>query len=247
MTKKKLIITLCAFVLVAAVGVIGVLAAATQTATITSSIEYTVTSNVSIDIEYKLSKGASRAYASDTTNTTDTLNEANHYAQILNDGTGNNKKSTSAGTGSDYYTDTHKITLADATFEPMDGYCIRYWVKITNRSANTLTLAPTVELKVESDFTEYLSEGKKTNSYGTYDKNTCTNELETNIAKNVDLEMFCDGAVKDAGDANTVSCRIAPYGTATVEVTMTLADAKFQVNQTNVKILLDIKNVSSGS
>lgn len=128
MTKKKLIISLCAFVLVVAVGVVGVLAATSQTAVVKSRVGYTA-KNINAKVDFVLTHVGGSPEQVDT-------------------------KTWNIATATEANTEKTLDAVQNVTFSEIKDDTITYKLTVTNTAAEgglALTATPVAQVKASGD------------------------------------------------------------------------------------------------
>jgi len=218
MTKKKLIISLCAFVLVVAIGVVGVLAATQQTARITNIVSYTA-NNVSATVTFDLQRGKTVAAASAADNSAldaDKTQLVDHRVWTI-------VTTDTALTSSD------RVTINDAAFEEFTDYVIIYTFTVTNNAnaggiGMNITATPTATVSGATVGASSISFGADNNATAV-------------------LSAYAVSA--EGVSTSDATATIAPGATACIRLTLTLTNPAYDVaNQT---VIFDLALATSAS
>jgi len=228
MTKKKLIISLCAFVLVVAVGVVGVLAATQQNATIRSIVSYTA-SDVSARVDFKLQRGPQNT-VSGATETALT----NNRQLLVDTATAGAETESPEFTGwtivATDTTATRTQAVPDTEFLEINNYTILYTFTVTNNASvggKSFTITPTATV---GDLTVTST----SQTFGTFsDKQNGTAVLAA-------AAVSAEGVTIDGANVT-----LAPQATCVVTLTLTLTDARYEISARNVAFNLQLANVAA--
>lgn len=163
MTKKKLIISLCAFVLVVAVGVVGVLAATSQKAVVKSYVGYTA-KNVKAQVKFTLTHQYHKSEDSDATNGYKTTSWILSSDGALADGSSDIPYSWNITT--EELDSSRKIsTITDINFSEVQNDTITYKLTVTNKASEgglKIKATPVAEITPQGGTLEPIKTDLKT-------------------------------------------------------------------------------------